>query len=48
MKDIVLGIGLMVLLFLLAGLFRHRGCTGHCAGCTGACGRFEEGERRDH
>jgi hypothetical protein len=45
MKDTVLGIGLMAALFLLAGVFRHRGCTGHCAGCTGACGRFQEGDQ---
>jgi hypothetical protein len=29
-------------LFVLHGVFPHRGCTGHCAGCTGSCGRHEE------
>lgn len=34
-------------LFVLYGLLPHRGCTGHCAGCTGTCGRGDaEGE--DH
>jgi hypothetical protein len=47
MSQALLGIGLMVTLFVLAGLVRHRGCTGHCAGCTGACGRYEGGEEHD-
>ncbi len=42
MTDILIGVGLMALLFALAGLLPHRGCTGHCAGCTGACGRHQE------
>lgn len=29
-------------LFALYGLVPHRGCTGHCAGCTGSCGRHED------
>jgi hypothetical protein len=42
---IVLGAGL----FVLFGLVPYRGCTGHCAGCTGSCGRHEqEGEGDPH
>ena len=48
MTEALLGIAIMVLLFVIAGVFRHRGCTGHCAGCTGACGRYEEGNHDDH
>jgi len=47
MIDALYAIGLMAGLFVLSGIFRHRGCTGHCAGCTGACGRFQEGEHHD-
>ena len=47
MIDVLYGIGLMALLFVLSGIFRHRGCTGHCAGCTGDCGRFQEGDHRE-
>ncbi|HTL05795.1 MAG TPA: hypothetical protein VL241_08620 [Gemmatimonadales bacterium] len=47
MIEALLGVALMAGLFVLAGIFRHRGCTGHCAGCDGACGRFEEGVRHD-
>ncbi len=47
MTDLLFGIGLMAALFVLAGVFRHRGCTGHCAGCTGACGRYQEGSQHD-
>jgi hypothetical protein len=36
--------GLMALLFVLFGAIKYRGCTGHCAGCTGACGRNTEGD----
>ena len=36
----------MALLFVLFGAIKYRGCTGHCAGCTGACGRHDE-EARD-
>lgn len=28
-------------LFILFGLIRHRGCTGHCAGCINSCGHHE-------
>ena len=45
MSQLLLGVVLMALLFALAGVFRHRGCTGHCAGCDGSCGRAQEGER---
>jgi len=41
----ILGIIICAILFALYGVVRHRGCTGHCAGCTGACGRAE---RLDH
>lgn len=44
MMDIVVGAGLMALLFALFGAIKYRGCTGHCAGCTGACGRYDEGD----
>jgi hypothetical protein len=42
MMDIIIGMVLMVLLFVLFGAIKYRGCTGHCAGCTGACGRHTE------
>jgi hypothetical protein len=47
MMETLLGIGLMAALFALSGVFRHRGCTGHCAGCTGECGRNQQGEQHD-
>ncbi len=34
-------------LFALYGLVRHRGCTGHCSGCVGACGRDERLDTHD-
>jgi len=37
----VFSIAAVAALFALFGLVRYRGCTGHCAGCTRACGRFE-------
>jgi hypothetical protein len=43
--DYLIGILVCALLFALYGVVQHRGCTGHCAGCTGACGRAE---RLDH
>lgn len=42
MMDVLIAIVLAALLFAIAGLTPHRGCTGHCAGCTGACGRYRE------
>jgi hypothetical protein len=42
MIQMLLGVGLAALLFALFGALRYRGCTGHCAGCTGACGRYQE------
>jgi len=43
--QIALGVIICAVLFALYGLVGHRGCTGHCAGCTGSCGRHEdEGE----
>ena len=43
----VLGIIICAILFALYGVVRHRGCTGHCAGCTGACGRAERLDQHD-
>jgi hypothetical protein len=43
MSDVLFGIGLSALLFVLFGAIKYRGCTGHCAGCTGACGRDLKG-----
>ena len=40
--QIVLAVVITALLFALYGLLPHRGCTGHCAGCTGSCGRHED------
>ena len=45
MNQTLLGIVLAAALFMLYGLFPHRGCTGHCAGCDGACGRRDEGDQ---
>ena len=42
MSRTVVAIVLGAVLFALAGLLPHRGCTGHCAGCTGSCGRLED------
>jgi hypothetical protein len=47
MTQALVAVGLMAALFVLAGIFRHRGCTGHCAGCTGDCGRYTEGDSDD-
>ena len=44
MMDTIIAIVLMALLFVLVGAIKYRGCTGHCAGCTGACGRHTEGD----
>ena len=43
MIDAIIGIVSMALLFGLFGAIKYRGCTGHCAGCTGACGRYTKG-----
>jgi hypothetical protein len=45
MMDTIIAVVLMALLFALFGAIKYRGCTGHCAGCTGACGRYKEGDR---
>ncbi len=42
MSQTAIAIALCAGLFVLFGLFPYRGCTGHCAGCTGSCGRHEE------
>jgi len=43
MSETVIAIVLGAGLFVLFGLFPHRGCTGHCAGCTGSsCERHED------
>ena len=46
MTHTVTAIILGAVLFALYGLVPHRGCTGHCEGCTGSCGRRDEGD--DH
>jgi hypothetical protein len=43
MIDAIIGMVCMALLFVLFGAIKYRGCTGHCAGCTGACGRYTKG-----
>ncbi len=48
MSQTVVAIVLCAGLFALYGLVPHRGCTGHCAGCTGSCGRHEEDEGDQH
>jgi hypothetical protein len=37
-----LGVAGCAVLFALFGTIRYRGCTGHCSGCSGTCGRFQE------
>ena len=48
MTQTIIAIVLCAGLFVLFGLVPHRGCTGHCTGCTGSCGRHgaavEEGD----
>ncbi|HMA21321.1 MAG TPA: hypothetical protein VKO87_11000 [Gemmatimonadaceae bacterium] len=44
MMDVVIGVAFMAVLFAMFGAIKYRGCTGHCAGCTGACGRNTEGD----
>jgi hypothetical protein len=39
-----LGIAGCAVLFALFGTIRHRRCTGRCAGCSGACDRFQEND----
>jgi hypothetical protein len=43
MIDVIIAMVMMAFLFALFGAIKYRGCTGHCAGCTGACGRYEDG-----
>jgi len=45
MTGALLGIGLMAVLFVIAGAMRLRGCDGHCAGCSGSCGHYKGGDR---
>jgi hypothetical protein len=47
MMEIIVAMVLMALLFVLFGAIKYRGCTGHCAGCTGACGRDTEIDHDD-
>jgi len=47
MSQTVIAIVLCAGLFVLFGLLPHRGCTGHCAGCVGECGR-RDNEGEDH
>ena len=42
MKETILGVVICAVLFVVFGLLPHRGCTGHCVGCTGSCGRYKE------
>jgi len=42
MTRVLLSILLCAGFFALFGLIPYRGCTGHCAGCTGSCGRHEK------
>lgn len=42
MIQVILAVVIGAALFALYGLVPHRGCTGHCAGCNGSCGRHEE------
>ena len=44
MTETIIAMLLMAGLFVLFGVVKHRGCTGHCTGCTGACGRGTEGD----
>jgi len=37
----ILGILLGAILFALFAVAGPRDCTGHCAGCSGACGRHK-------
>lgn len=49
MMQVVLAVVIAAFLFALSGLLPHRGCTGHCAGCTGSCGRHDDdGEFHAH
>lgn len=48
MIDMLIAMGAMALLFVLFGAIKYRGCTGHCAGCTGACGRHQDGGHDAH
>ena len=45
--DYAYAIVICAALFALHGLLRHRGCTGHCAACNGACGRAERLDGHD-
>ncbi len=45
--ETVVAIVICAILFAVFGLVQQRGCAGHCAGCTSACGRFERHEHHD-
>ena len=47
MTDALIGIAICALLFAAFGLVPHRGCTGHCPGCPGTCGRYKEEHPND-
>jgi hypothetical protein len=47
MIDVLIGIVFTAALFALFGAIKYRSCTGHCAGCTGACGRNTDGDHHD-
>ena len=47
MKEIIIGVVICAALFMLYGLLPHRGCTGHCAGCSASCWRFKGDDHHD-
>jgi len=42
MIRVVISIVLCAAFAVLFGLVPHRTCSGHCAGCSGACGRLDK------
>lgn len=48
MIQTIIAIVLVAVLFVVYTLVGHHGCTGHCAGCTGSCGRHDEGDPDVH
>lgn len=43
----ILAVVIAAALFALFGVIKYRGCTGHCAGCSGSCGRFQEDDHHE-